>query len=140
MSPRRSPAEAVQHAVAALAAGGMIVVVDDADREDEGDLIAAAEFITDKQLAFMVRHGTGIVCVPLSATRAEELRLSQMVLDNTDAHGTAFTVSVDHMSTGTGVSAADRGATVRALADPATKPGELRRPGHVFPLRAREGG
>jgi 3,4-dihydroxy 2-butanone 4-phosphate synthase/GTP cyclohydrolase II len=118
----------------------MIVVADDADREDEGDLIAAAEFVTDKQLAFMVRHGTGIVCTPLSATRAEELRLPQMVADNTDAHGTAFTVSVDHMSTGTGVSAADRAATVRALADPATKPGELRRPGHVFPLRAREGG
>jgi 3,4-dihydroxy 2-butanone 4-phosphate synthase / GTP cyclohydrolase II len=137
---RRSPAEAVQHAVAALAEGRMVVVVDDADREDEGDLIVAAEFVTTAQMAFMVRHGTGIVCTPLSAERAEELRLPQMVLDNTDAHGTAFTVSVDHMSTGTGVSAADRAATVRALADPKTKSGELRRPGHVFPLRARGGG
>jgi 3,4-dihydroxy 2-butanone 4-phosphate synthase / GTP cyclohydrolase II len=140
MSPRRSPAEAVQHAVAALAAGGMVVVVDDADREDEGDLIVGAELVTDAQIAFMVRHGTGIVCVPMSAERAEELRLPPMVTDNTDAHGTAFTVSVDHRNTGTGVSAADRAATVRALADPATTPGELRRPGHVFPLRAREGG
>jgi 3,4-dihydroxy 2-butanone 4-phosphate synthase/GTP cyclohydrolase II len=137
---RRSPAEAVQHAVAALAEGRMVVVIDDADREDEGDLIVAAEFVTTGQMAFMVRHGTGIVCTPLSGQRAEELRLPQMVLDNTDAHGTAFTVSVDHMCTGTGVSAADRAATVRALADPKTTPGELRRPGHVFPLRAREGG
>ena len=140
MSARRSPAEAVQHAVAALAAGRMVVVIDDADREDEGDLVACAELVTDEQMAFMVRHGTGIVCVPMSGERADELRLPPMVADNTDAHGTAFTVSVDHSSTGTGVSAVDRTATVRALADPATQPGELRRPGHVFPLRARAGG
>ena len=137
---RRSPAEAVQQAIAALAAGRMVVVVDDADRENEGDLVVAAEYVTDEQLAFMVRFGTGIVCTPMSAQRADELRLPQMVVDNTDAHGTAFTVSVDHASTGTGVSAADRATTVRALAHAATKPGELRRPGHVFPLRAREGG
>jgi 3,4-dihydroxy 2-butanone 4-phosphate synthase/GTP cyclohydrolase II len=140
MSPRRSPAEAVQHAVAALAAGRMVVVVDDADREDEGDLVVAAELVTTEQMAFMVRHGTGIVCAPMSPERVEELRLPPMVADNTDAHGTAFTVSVDHRSTGTGVSAADRVATLRALADAATQPGELRRPGHVFPLRARDGG
>ncbi len=140
MSTRRSPAEAVQHAVAALAAGRMVVVVDDADREDEGDLVAAAELVTVNQMAFMIRHGSGIVCAPMAADRVEELRLPQMVADNTDAHGTAFTVSVDHMSTSTGVSAVDRSATLRALADPATLPGELRRPGHVFPLRAREGG
>jgi 3,4-dihydroxy 2-butanone 4-phosphate synthase/GTP cyclohydrolase II len=118
----------------------MVVVVDDANREDEGDLVVAAECVTDQQLAFMVRYGTGIVCTPMPAERAEELRLPQMVADNTDAHGTAFTVSVDHVSTGTGVSAADRAATTRALSDPATRPGQLRRPGHVFPLRAREGG
>ena len=140
MSSRRSPAEAVQHAVAALAEGGIVVVVDDADREDEGDLVVAAELVTAQQMAFMVRHGTGIVCTPMPAQRAEELRLPPMVAENTDAHGTAFTVSVDHMSTGTGVSAADRAGTARALAAPATLPGELRRPGHVFPLRAREGG
>ena len=137
---RRSPAEAVQGAVAALAAGRMVVVVDDADRENEGDLVVAAEFVTRDQMAFLVRHGTGIVCTPMAATRTDELRLPPMVMENTDAHGTAFTVSVDHVGAGTGVSAADRVTTVRALADPATRPVDLRRPGHVFPLRSREGG
>ncbi|MGY6655432.1 bifunctional 3,4-dihydroxy-2-butanone-4-phosphate synthase/GTP cyclohydrolase II [Amycolatopsis sp. TRM77291] len=140
MSTRHSPAEAVQHALAALAEGRMIVVADGADREDEGDLIVAAEFVTAEQMAFLVRHGTGIVCTPMPAERADDLRLPPMVTDNTDAHGTAFTVSVDHMSTGTGVSAADRATTSRSLASHRTQPGELRRPGHVFPLRARKGG
>ncbi|SFL44192.1 bifunctional 3,4-dihydroxy-2-butanone-4-phosphate synthase/GTP cyclohydrolase II [Geodermatophilus ruber] len=140
MTSRRPAAEAVQRAVAALAAGGMVVVVDDADREDEGDLVVAAELITPEQMAFLVRHTTGIVCTPMAGERADALRLPQMVGDNTDAHGTAFTVTVDHVDTGTGVSAADRARTVRALADPATGPGELRRPGHIFPLRARTGG
>ncbi|WP_255638548.1 bifunctional 3,4-dihydroxy-2-butanone-4-phosphate synthase/GTP cyclohydrolase II [Amycolatopsis sp. DSM 110486] len=130
----------MQHAVAALAQGRLVVVVDDADRENEGDLVGAARTMTAEQMAFLVRHTTGIVCAPMPGERADALRLRQMVADNTDAHGTAFTVSVDHLASGTGVSAADRTTTVRALADPATKPGELRRPGHVFPLRAREGG
>jgi 3,4-dihydroxy 2-butanone 4-phosphate synthase/GTP cyclohydrolase II len=134
------PAETVQRAVAALAEGRMVVVVDDADRENEGDLVVAAELVTDEQMAFIVRHTTGIVCAPMSEERCAALQLPQMVTDNTDAHGTAFTVSVDHVGTGTGVSAASRARTVAALADPATAPGELRRPGHVFPLRAREGG
>ncbi|MFC4004130.1 bifunctional 3,4-dihydroxy-2-butanone-4-phosphate synthase/GTP cyclohydrolase II [Prauserella oleivorans] len=136
----RSPSEAVQHAVAALAQGRMIVVVDADDREAEGDLVAAAGSVTAEQLAFVVRHSTGIVCAPMTARRADALRLPLMVADNTDRHGTAFTVSVDHVSTGTGVSAVDRAATLRALADRATGPDELRRPGHIFPLRAREGG
>jgi 3,4-dihydroxy 2-butanone 4-phosphate synthase/GTP cyclohydrolase II len=140
VSASRAPAEAVQHALAVLAAGGMVAVVDDADRENEGDLVVAAELVTSEQVAFMVRYGTGIVCVPMSAQHADELRLPPMVAENTDAHGTAFTVSVDHVDTGTGVSAADRTTTVRALADPTTRPGDLRRPGHVFPLRARDGG
>ena len=140
MTTRQSPAAAVQGALAALAAGRMIVVVDDPDREDEGDLVVAAECVTAAQMAFMVRHGTGIVCTPMSAERADELRLPPMVAHNTDAHGTAFTVSVDHAGAGTGVSAADRTATVHALAAPGTRPEELRRPGHVFPLRARDGG
>jgi 3,4-dihydroxy 2-butanone 4-phosphate synthase / GTP cyclohydrolase II len=130
----------VQRAVAALADGGMVVVIDDADRENEGDLVVAAEKVTAEQMAFVVRHTTGIICAPMPADRADALRLPQMVTDNTDAHGTAFTVTVDAIGTGTGVSAADRAATFRALADPATRPGDLRRPGHVFPLRAREGG
>jgi 3,4-dihydroxy 2-butanone 4-phosphate synthase/GTP cyclohydrolase II len=132
--------EAVQRAVAALAAGGMVVVVDDADREDEGDLVLAAGTATPEQVAFVVRHSTGILCAPMTAERADQLRLPQMVADNTDSHGTAFTVTVDHAGCGTGVSAADRARTFRALADPGTRPDDLRRPGHVFPLRARPGG
>ncbi|MEU9823245.1 bifunctional 3,4-dihydroxy-2-butanone-4-phosphate synthase/GTP cyclohydrolase II [Pseudonocardia alni] len=131
---------AVQRAVAALAAGGMVVVTDDADREDEGDLVLAASSVTPGQVAFLVRHTTGIVCAPMPADRVEQLRLPQMVADNRDAHQTAFTVSVDHLDAGTGVSAADRACTLRALAAPGTRPDELRRPGHVFPLRARDGG
>ncbi|MGW4587758.1 3,4-dihydroxy-2-butanone-4-phosphate synthase [Amycolatopsis thermoflava] len=134
------PGRPVERAVAAIAAGGMVVVVDSHERENEGDLVAAAELITTEQMAFLVRHSTGIVCAPMTAERADTLRLPQMVSDNTDAHGTAFTVSVDHDSTGTGVSAADRTRTFHALAAAATAPGELRRPGHVFPLRARTGG
>jgi len=137
---RRTAAEEVQTAVAALAAGGMVIVVDDADREDEGDLIIAAEAVTTEQMAFLVRHTTGIICAPMSAARAEQLQLPQMVTTNTDNHGTAFTVSVDSLDTGTGVSAADRALTVRALAAHGTRPEQLRRPGHVFPLVAREGG
>ncbi len=133
-------ARSVERAIATIAAGGMVVVVDDHDRENEGDLVAPAELITAEQMAFFVRHSTGIVCVPMPPERAETLRLPQMVADNTDAHGTAFTVSVDHESTTTGVSAADRTRTIRALADAATRSEHLRRPGHIFPLRARPGG
>ena len=117
-----------------------MVVVDDHQRENEGDLVAAAELITPDQLAFLVRHSTGIVCAPMTPERAEALQLPQMVAENTDSHGTAFTVSVDHHSTGTGVSAVDRTRTVHALAAAETVPSDLRRPGHVFPLRARPGG
>jgi 3,4-dihydroxy 2-butanone 4-phosphate synthase / GTP cyclohydrolase II len=137
---RRTSTEMVQSAVAALADGHMVVVVDDVDRENEGDLVVAAERVTTEQMAFLVRHTTGIVCAPMSAARAEELHLPQMVASNTDAHGTAFTVSVDAVSTGTGVSAADRATTVHALAADSTRPAQLRRPGHVFPLVARAGG
>ncbi|WP_235494873.1 3,4-dihydroxy-2-butanone-4-phosphate synthase [Geodermatophilus sp. Leaf369] len=137
---RRTPTEAVQTAVAAIAAGGMVIVVDDEDRENEGDLILAAELCTVEQMAFLVRHTTGIVCAPMPAARATELQLPLMVTDNTDAHGTAFTITVDALDTSTGVSAADRATTVRALASAATTPAQLRRPGHVFPLIARAGG
>ncbi len=140
MTAHRTPAESVQRAVAAIAAGRMVVVVDDEEREDEGDLVVAAELVTDEQMAFLVRHTTGIVCAPMPAARTEELQLPQMVTENGDSHGTAFTVSVDHVDTGTGVSAADRARTVRALAEDTTTPDRLRRPGHVFPLRARAGG
>lgn len=131
---------AVQRAVSAIAAGRMVVVVDDADREDEGDLVVPAISVTSEQVAFIVRHTTGILCAPMPSGRADKLRLPPMVADNTDAHQTAFTVTVDHVESGTGVSAANRARTLRALADPATHADELRRPGHIFPLRAREGG
>lgn len=133
------PASEVEAAVAALRRGDM-VVVDDEDRENEGDLVVAADSVTAQQMAFIVANTTGIVCVPLSGERADLLDLPLMVARNEDAHGTAFTVSVDHVDTGTGVSAAARAQTARALADPATRVSDLRRPGHVFPLRAREGG
>ncbi|QMT03070.1 bifunctional 3,4-dihydroxy-2-butanone-4-phosphate synthase/GTP cyclohydrolase II [Gordonia jinghuaiqii] len=132
--------QSVARAVAAIAAGGFVVVVDDDDRENEGDLIASAASITDEQMSFLVRHTTGIICAPMTAERARRLDLPQMVADNRDAHGTAFTVTVDHHDAGTGVSARDRALTVRALAADDTAATDLRRPGHVFPLQAREGG
>ena len=130
----------VRDAMASLAAGRMIVVADDQDRENEGDLILAAEFATESQLAFMVRYTTGIVCAPMPPDRCDELRLPQMVAENFDAHGTAFTVSVDSVGTGTGVAAADRAKTLRALADAECTAVDFRRPGHIFPLRSRAGG
>ncbi|MEV8195276.1 GTP cyclohydrolase II [Rhodococcus pyridinivorans] len=129
-----------EHLVARLRSGGMVVVTDDPARENEADLIMAAEFATADALAFMVEHTTGIVCAPMSDERADELDLPLMVVENRDPHATAFTVSVDAVSAGTGVSAADRARTLKALADPGTRRAELRRPGHIFPLRARPGG
>jgi 3,4-dihydroxy 2-butanone 4-phosphate synthase / GTP cyclohydrolase II len=130
----------VRQALAAIAAGRMVVVTDSADRENEADLIAAADAAGPAELAMMVRHGTGIVCVALSGRRLEELQLPAMVAESSDPNGTAFTVSVDSVRATTGVSAADRARTIGALADPTSRPQDLRRPGHVFPLRARDGG
>lgn len=135
---RNTPAEAVGAAIDGLLAGRMIIVTDDAERENEGDLVVAAEFVTEAQMAFVVRHTTGIVCAPMPAARADELRLPPMVNTNSDTHSTAFTVTVDLTGTGSGVSAAARTATVRALSDPGLRPDRLNRPGHIF-LFAREG-
>ncbi|MBR7194629.1 GTP cyclohydrolase II [Gordonia sp. SCSIO 19800] len=129
-----------EHVIARLRSGGMVIVSDDPGRENEADLIMAAELATADALAFIVRHTTGIVCAPMSDERADTLDLPLMVTENRDPHATAFTVSVDAVSAGTGVSAADRARTLRALADPGTRRSELRRPGHIFPLRARPGG
>ncbi|MBS1895305.1 MAG: bifunctional 3,4-dihydroxy-2-butanone-4-phosphate synthase/GTP cyclohydrolase II [Actinobacteria bacterium] len=135
------PHGAVRQALAAIAQGRAVVVTDDRDREDEADLILAADAATPEQLALMIRHGSGIICAALPEARLAELRLPQMVQENTDPNGTAFTVSVDgRMSTTTGVSAADRARTIAALVAPDSAPGDFRRPGHVFPLRARMGG
>jgi len=118
-----------------------VVVVDDADRENEGDLIVAAEKVTPAQVAFMVRHTSGLICLSVPGERLDELRLPLMVSENTDSHRTAFTISVDYVhGTTTGISAADRAATIRAVVDPRTRPADLARPGHIFPLRYREGG
>ncbi|RMH76410.1 MAG: bifunctional 3,4-dihydroxy-2-butanone-4-phosphate synthase/GTP cyclohydrolase II [Actinomyces sp.] len=131
----------IEDAVAAIARGELVVVVDDEDRENEGDLIGAAETLTEEQMAFMIRHTSGVICAPLTDARAEELRLPLMVAENTESHRTAFTVTVDLIEgCTTGISAADRTRTVRAIADPRTQPGDLARPGHIFPLRARPGG
>jgi 3,4-dihydroxy 2-butanone 4-phosphate synthase/GTP cyclohydrolase II len=136
-----SAADPVTAALAALRRGALVLVVDDENRENEGDLIMAAEMATADSLAFMIRHTTGLICVAVTGERADELDLPLMVSRNDDPQGTAFTVSVDRKElTTTGVSAADRAATIRALADPATRADQLGRPGHIFPLRARPGG
>jgi 3,4-dihydroxy 2-butanone 4-phosphate synthase/GTP cyclohydrolase II len=133
--------EHVELALAALRRGEFVVVADDATRENEGDLIAAAESVTPQALAFMVRHTSGLVCVALTEERLAALRLPLMVADNAESQRTAFTVSVDiKHGISTGISAADRSATIRALADPSVGPGTFVRPGHVFPLRANRRG
>jgi 3,4-dihydroxy 2-butanone 4-phosphate synthase/GTP cyclohydrolase II len=131
----------IEEAISQLRNGGMIVVVDDEDRENEGDLVMAAEDVTAESMAFYLEHTSGIFCVPLENERADELDLPLMVVANTEAQRTAFTVSVDFRhGTTTGISAHDRAATVRALIDPETKANDLNRPGHIFPLRYRSGG
>jgi 3,4-dihydroxy 2-butanone 4-phosphate synthase / GTP cyclohydrolase II len=131
----------IPDAVAAIARGEMVVVVDDADRENEGDLIMAAEAADAEKIAFFLAHTSGVICAPITPERADELELPLMVSNNTESQRTAFTVSVDAaMGTTTGISAHDRAATIAALIDPATRPGDLRRPGHIFPLRYRTGG
>ena len=131
----------IPEALDAVARGEFVVVVDDADRENEGDLIIAAEKITPEAMAFLVKHTSGLVCAPLTGERLDQLELPLMVAANTDPKKTAFTVSVDAVErVSTGISAADRSATVAALVDPATRPADLSRPGHVFPLRAAPGG
>ena len=131
----------VEAAAATLAAGGMIVLTDHAARENEGDLVIAAEHATPAAVNFMVTHGRGMVCVPLTAARAAALDLPPMAPDNSALHGTAFTVSVDYRhGTTTGISAADRSATIVALADPAATAQEFARPGHIFPIIGDPGG
>ncbi len=131
----------IEEAVADFAAGKMLIVVDDENRENEGDLIFAAEKVTPEAINFMAKHARGLVCVPLTAQRLSALDLHPMVSDNTAKLGTAFTVSVDaHEGTTTGISAYDRCRTIEVLVDPKSVPQDLERPGHIFPLRAAEGG
>jgi 3,4-dihydroxy 2-butanone 4-phosphate synthase/GTP cyclohydrolase II len=147
--PPRGPADesetsgfaSVEEIVAELSAGRMVIILDDEDRENEGDLIMAAEHVTPASVAFMIRHTSGIICVPMDEGRLHELELPQMVPNNSESYRTAFTVSVDYRhGTTTGVSSADRAATIRALADSKSTPADFARPGHIFPLRPRRGG
>lgn len=135
------PFSTIEDALTALAKGEMIIVVDDEDRENEGDLIMAAEHATPASVAFMVRHTSGMLCVALQGDRLDDLDLPMMVKRNSDSMQTAYTVTVDYRhGTTTGISAADRSATIRALVDPTAESSDFNRPGHVFPLRAVEGG
>ncbi|MFE5317116.1 bifunctional 3,4-dihydroxy-2-butanone-4-phosphate synthase/GTP cyclohydrolase II [Paenibacillus sp. NPDC056579] len=135
-----SPFHTIEEAIYDLMLGKIVIVVDDEDRENEGDFIALAEKATPEVINFMIKEGRGLVCVPITEERAQELDLPPMVNRNTDYHGTAFTVSVDYAETTTGISASERSRTVQALIDSATKPQSFRRPGHIFPLIAKKGG
>ena len=130
----------VAEALEDLQAGKIILCIDDPDRENEGDMICAARFATTENVNFMARHARGLICTPMSEEVAQRLGLEQMVKVNTDNHCTAFTVSIDHVDTTTGISAEERGFTCRKCVSPDTRPEDLRRPGHVFPLVARRGG
>ena len=131
----------IEKAIDEIRLGRMVIVVDDQDRENEGDLVMAAEQATPQAINFMASHGRGLICVSLTSERFKELRIPMMVAENTALHGTAFGVSVDLKGPKrTGSSAFDRAATVRALCDPQTKPSDLARPGHVFPLKSAASG
>lgn len=130
----------IDEALEALRAGRIILVTDDPDRENEGDFICAAEFATPENVAFMAIEGRGLICMPMTGELADSLALPPMVVKNTDNHETAFTVSIDHVETSTGISAFDRSLTAMKCIDPAEKPEDFRRPGHMFPLRAKAGG
>jgi 3,4-dihydroxy 2-butanone 4-phosphate synthase/GTP cyclohydrolase II len=134
--------DTIESAIEDIKKGKMVIVVDDEDRENEGDFIAAARNVTPEVINFMSKHGRGLICAPLPESRCEELQLGLMVNNNTALHETAFTVSIDLLGHGctTGISAHDRAKTIQALINPATKPEDLGRPGHIFPLRAKDGG
>lgn len=132
--------DSVETCLEALRRGEIILVTDDADRENEGDCICAAEFATCENVNFMATHAKGLICMPMSAQWCERLDLPQMVVQNTDNHQTAFTVSIDAKATTTGISAAERSVTALKCVEDGVKPSDFRRPGHMFPLRAREGG
>ncbi len=130
----------IEEAVRSLQAGEIIIVVDDEDRENEGDFLALAEQASPEVINFMITEGRGLVCVPITQERADELSLAQMVSENTDKHSTAFTISIDHRDSTTGISAHERAATIKQMINPAARGEDFRRPGHVFPLVAKDGG
>lgn len=130
----------IEEAIEEMKKGNFVVVLDDEDRENEGDLIIAAEKVTTEKINFMTKYARGLVCMPVEGERLEELNINQMVANNTDNHETAFTVSVDYKDTSTGISAGDRALTIRKILDKDSKVEDFRRPGHIFPLKSRKGG
>ena len=141
METGRAVFATIDEAIEELRRGRLVIVVDDADRENEGDFVMAAEKVTPEAVNFMITHGRGIVCAPCTGERLDELGIPLMAAQNNESHGTAFAVSIDlRDGTTTGTSAFDRAATVRAIADASTRPDGIRMPGHVFPLRAQPGG
>src|SRR2546422_906255 len=141
MTEKNSPFATVEEAVEEIRQGRMVVLVDDEDRENEGDLTLAAEKITPDAINFMAKYGRGLICLPLTEDRCDELRVPLMSPINTSVHGTAFTEAIDaRVGVTTGISASDRAVTILTAIDPKTKPQDLARPGHIFPLRARNGG
>ncbi len=130
----------VLEAIEDIKLGKMIVVVDDENRENEGDLLMAAEKVTPEAINFMTKYARGLICMPVNKERLMELEINQMVPQNTESHKTAFTVSIDAIETTTGISAYERAATVLKVLNPDTKPSDLRRPGHIFPIEAKNGG
>ncbi len=132
--------DSIEDVVKDLAAGKIVVILDDEDRENEGDVICAAEFATTENVNFMASYAKGLICMPMDPSYTEKLHLPQMCITNTDNHCTAFSVSVDHVSTTTGISAEERGITARRFVEEGAKPEDFRRPGHMFPLEARPGG
>src|ERR671921_1205407 len=135
------PFASIEEAAADIRAGRMVIIVDDEDRENEGDLACAAELVTPEIINFMATHARGLICIPLTEERCDELHLTMQVADNTSFLGTAFTVSIEaRKGVTTGISAADRATTILTAVDPQTRPRDLARPGHIFPLRAKKGG
>ena len=130
----------IEEALEELRQGRIILVTDDPDRENEGDFICAGEFATTENINFMAVHGKGLICMPMAEEYVEKLQIPQMVTQNTDNHETAFTVSIDHISTTTGISAAERSITAMKCVDDNSKPSDFRRPGHMFPLLALKNG
>ena len=130
----------ISDALRDLAAGKIILVIDDPDRENEGDFVCAAQFATTENINFMAIHGRGLICMPMSKEYVKKLQIPQMVMENTDNHETAFTVSIDHVSTTTGISAAERSVTAMKCVEDGAKPEDFRRPGHMFPLLAKKNG
>lgn len=130
----------IEEAIEDIRQGKMVIMVDDEDRENEGDVVVAAEKVTPEIINFMATYARGLICVPMLGERLDELEIRPMVIDNTDNHETAFTVSVDYKTVTTGISAFERAATVKALIDSESKPQDFRKPGHIFPLRYKEGG